>query len=148
MPSTSQRHSIDHPNRSGLGQQAMAHNSFKQSSHRACFARDFFTFLGLDLKGRDLTDADAMCYFRCQHGLQCGRPVKKFFLPWSADLPPIMLEDVHCDSRRLCYQIFSTEEFQMLNLETGKRSMWTKSEGTKYHPILSDRYLVLISMGE
>lgn len=85
---------------------------------------DTVEFLGLDLKDTDLANADATRYFQWRHRLQCGRPVKKIFLPWptgSSGRPA----EIKCHSRRLYYRYWGEEEIEMLNLETGERSIWS-----------------------
>ncbi|KAL1994047.1 hypothetical protein VTN49DRAFT_2716 [Thermomyces lanuginosus] len=44
------------------------------------------TLAFLNIDGANVAASDAVTYFRWQHGLQCARPVKKIFLPWSQTL--------------------------------------------------------------
>lgn len=105
-------------------------------------------FLGLDLESVTTNEAiaDAMCYFRWRYGRH-AQPLKKILLPWPEPWPST-LNDVQCHLRRLCYCISERNEVELLNLETGHRSIWTGGEmGSLRHVVLSDRYLVLVSVG-
>ena len=56
-----------------------------------------------------------------------------------------MPKAVRCHSRRLCYYIEKRKEVEMLNLETGERSIWAASGAESLrHLSLSNRYLVLV----
>lgn len=92
-----------------------------------------------------------MSYFRWQHGLRCGRPVKKIFLPWPAESSRLPAE-IKCHSRRLYYRYWDREDIEMLNLETGERSIWSpdtrdsKVINSLTQFTLSGRYLVLVTV--
>lgn len=90
--------------------------------------------------------AEAMFYFRWLYGLEFARPVKKVFLPWLQFEGKINQIVYH--SRRLCYAISERDgaKVVMLNLETGRRSVWANDAGHYLQEvILSDRYLVIVS---
>ena len=66
----------------------------------------------LDLKGEDVqgTAADAVTYFRWRHGLLCGQPVKKIFLPWPDGISCGEVFDYR--SRRLAYENLDEDGFR------------------------------------
>lgn len=99
--------------------------------------------LGLDDK--DVAADSATTYIRWQHGLQCGRPVKKIFIPLSEPLNEYYMYK----SRRLCHGKYSSNKVEILDLETGQRSSWVDNEvgeieggNHSYHFALFDDYLV------
>ena len=67
--------------------------------------RRTLAFLGLD--GKDVAADDAMKFFRWQHNLQCGRPLKKSFFDWPESV--IMFGRAMYNSRRLCYGIWESK---------------------------------------
>lgn len=112
------------------------------------YLRETLWFLGLDSEGvsTEAAIADATKYFQWKHGLQHARPVKKIFLPWQSYWPS-MPNRIQYHSRQLCYHasgIVKPNQIEMLDLETGKKSIWTGSETGPLHRVsLSDRYLLL-----
>ncbi|KAL1993228.1 hypothetical protein VTN49DRAFT_3177 [Thermomyces lanuginosus] len=98
------------------------------------------------LGDNDLQDvANAMVYFRWQHALEYGRPVKKLFLPWSKPLMPFDSRMVSYHSRRLFYQAGHSDRVEMLDLETGERLLCPQelSEHTTPEFRVSDYYVVV-----
>lgn len=93
-------------------------------------------FLGLG--GKDVAIEDAKTYFRWAHGLQCGRPVKKSFTPFSR--PGRLFRDPEYHSRWLYYYIFECK-FEVLGLETGL--IWSATANLLWHFPLFDHYLAL-----
>lgn len=80
----------------------------------------------LNVEGIDETSVDATDYFRWQHGLQSGRPVKKLFLPWTES--ELGVSDIWYHSRRLFYRTFAANDLEMMDLVTGERSKLVKEE--------------------
>ncbi|KAL1975051.1 hypothetical protein VTN31DRAFT_3443 [Thermomyces dupontii] len=108
--------------------------------------REAIEILSLDRKSVDVTIAGAISYIQWKHRLQCGRPVKRIFLPWPPGQSYAPCE-VRYHSRRFCYRCLDREEIHMLNLETGEKSIWTSGSdvGHIFSLTLSDRYLVVVS---
>lgn len=117
--------------------------------------RETLIFLDLDVKGTDLSYADAVVYFRWRHALQSGRPVKKIFIPWRPEVlfpqpvePTRLPDEIMLHARRLCYRQCGLKEIVMLNLETGERSIFA-SDDDDLTPrklfALSDRYVVQVA---
>ncbi|KAL1997556.1 hypothetical protein VTN49DRAFT_87 [Thermomyces lanuginosus] len=113
--------------------------------------REKLTSLGLDLKGTNVPIDNANRYFQWHHRIQYGRPIKKIFLPWTAEstLSPVTARGITYHSRRLCYFIRSDQDIYILNLETGERSTYSRGYGNIWTMIkgtaLSDRYLVEVA---
>lgn len=99
----------------------------------------------LNMEGMVVPVASAMTYIRWAHALRFARPIKKVFVPWSAR-SRIPGEIVY-NSRRLCCSVLGPRnEIEMLNLETGERSVWTDEAADELLGFaVSDRYLVMIS---
>lgn len=100
----------------------------------------------LNIDGSDVSAAEEMTYFRWQHGLLYGEPVKKLFLPWP--VTPSMPETISYRSRRLCYRMKNAREVELLNLESGEKLIWTGSErlvNDHWDLRVSDRYAVIIA---
>lgn len=94
----------------------------------------------------NVSASDAMKYFRWQYGLQCGRPVRKSFLSWPSDLAERPAE-VCYSSARLCYR-FHTNNVQILDLRTGKISIWTEEDAgdiADWEIRVSDSFVVLLT---
>ncbi|KAL1995421.1 hypothetical protein VTN49DRAFT_1608 [Thermomyces lanuginosus] len=122
------------------------HTIFTCSAIIAPVLRETLAFLDLEREvvGTNVPIADAMRYLRWRHGLQHARPVRKIFFPWPAHWS-IIPASVRCHSRRLCYPIAGSDNFEFLNLETGERSVWFDSEREScyFQYKMSGRYLVL-----
>ena len=102
------------------------------------------TLAFLSMESTDVASADVATYFRWRHGLQCGRPVKKIFLPWSRR-ESIMPADFVYHSRRLFYRSLYGYEIEMLDLETGRRSTWVEEDAQHeglFRLLASDCYAV------
>ncbi|KAL1996816.1 hypothetical protein VTN49DRAFT_7681 [Thermomyces lanuginosus] len=106
--------------------------------------RQTLAFLNIDRADIPVTDAKA--YFRWQHGLQYGQPVKRIFLPWTE--PPRVPNEIAYHSRRLVCHNEGVKKVEMLDLETGQRSAWVEEdagEDEDWEELLtSDRYVALL----
>ena len=113
--------------------------------------RDTLRFLDLAPEETNVDVAKATSYFRWQHGLQCGRPVKEII---GHCRPTIFSHpcEIMYHSRRLCYKggylgYPFHDKVCMLDLETGERSTWANSyERGIYSFELSDRYLIVLEI--
>lgn len=115
-----------------------------------CSLNQTLAILGLDSK--DVAADDAMTYFRWRHGLECARPVKKAFVPYSESMKGRGQFVYH--SRRLCYGTFDSNGVGMIDLETGEISEWIDEmdevEAQEFHYwdfFLSESYLVMMRQG-
>ncbi|KAL1974212.1 hypothetical protein VTN31DRAFT_5772 [Thermomyces dupontii] len=85
-----------------------------------------------------------MTYFRWEHGLQCFRPLKKWFIPWSLSGPGF--KPVVYNTRQLSYDTWGSS-VHVYNLETAETSRWSDEQVSAIHAFwqhfVSDRYLVL-----
>lgn len=90
----------------------------------------------------DEVAADAMTYFRWQHGLQTGRPQEDIF-PWSE--PQREPFDIWYHSRRLFNDTTPGDGLEMLDLGTGEKSTWIGEEALidSCEILVSDRYVAV-----
>lgn len=78
----------------------------------------------LGIESTNVRSSEAMSYILWLVSLQSSRPVKKIFFPWNG--LPVEPSEVLYHSRRVFYKIRDrNKEASMLNLETGKTSIWT-----------------------
>lgn len=100
----------------------------------------------MNIDRADIPVTDAKAYFRWQHGLQYGQPVKRIFLPWTE--PPRVPNEIAYHSRRLVCHNEGVKKVEMLDLETGQRSAWVEEdagEDEDWEELLtSDRYVALL----
>lgn len=114
--------------------------------------RPALALLGLGSEGvsTDVKIDDAIKIIRWRRGLECARPVKKVFLPWpEPKVTPIspMPSEIRYRSRRLCYDRPNCKTVEMLDLDAAVTEIWTDGEKQFDDFILSDRYLVLSTLG-
>lgn len=107
------------------------------------------------MEGMEVPASDAVTYFRWQHGLKYGKPVKKAFLPWPGR-EGFRRESLY-DSRRLFYCTVGPITVRMLDLETGESRSWTLHDRTEdqlaetladdeiARLLVSDSHIVLIT---